>query len=254
MKHNVHDRNVRYLAYDVRGLLACVQLQVDGLARHPQDDVRKRVMTLQRAIDRIIDYCASTPPDVVEPVYRINTCLRTVLDDVGAFLRPAGRMAAVEIRIEADPASLTISEASAIHRILMNLGRNAISAMCRKSGTCLSIKATSGGKALRIDVEDDGPGLPAAMLRSPVSASRLPFPTSHQGLGLSSARYLAATLGGTLGLLRSGTEGAVFRIVIPRPAAQQFVPRNPWQVRQSATKGRLSEGGRPSTEDRLSSE
>ena len=112
--------------------------------------------------------------------------------------------------IHADPDQL--------HRILVNLMRNARHAIQGARGEDAKGKVTVGavtaGGATILTIADDGPGIP------PRVAERLfePFVAGSAGgtgLGLAIARELAANHGGELTLADTGPKGTAFRLVIP---------------------------------------
>ena len=77
------------------------------------------------------------------------------------------------------------------------------------------VKAERIGSRVRIDVEDNGPGIPPAL------HARLfqPFATAARaggsGLGLAIARDLARAHGGDIALVASDASGTHFRVTIP---------------------------------------
>lgn len=112
-----------------------------------------------------------------------------------------------EIVLRADPMLL--------EQALLNLLRNAAQACITKSPAAvveLRIGAARSGRAL-IEVHDNGPGVPEA-LREDIF---LPFFTTRaegSGIGLSLARQMALTHGGSIQALASPLGGACFRMVI----------------------------------------
>jgi PAS domain S-box-containing protein len=128
-----------------------------------------------------------------------------------------------------------------IQQVLLNLLLNAEQAMLQANGRGrLLVRTAATSDGLIIEVQDDGPGVPAA------SAARIfePFFTTKDvgkgtGLGLSIALGIAQAHGGMLALVASPT-GACFRLTLPA-GAKNFVPQrrdqtdaNPW----SAVSGR----------------
>jgi len=121
------------------------------------------------------------------------------------------------------PGAVIHADPDQLHRILVNLMRNARHAIQGARGDDargkVTVEAVSGPDAVVLTIADDGPGIP------PRVAERLfqPFVAGSAGgtgLGLAIARELAANHGGELTLASTGPEGAVFRLVIPnRPGA-----------------------------------
>jgi signal transduction histidine kinase len=102
-----------------------------------------------------------------------------------------------------------------LHRVLMNLLRNAMEAGVRS----ITVAAATENGEIAIDVSDDGPGLPPKALANlflPFSGSARPGGT---GLGLAIAREVMRAHGGDIVLSESTEHGTVFRLSLPRTGA-----------------------------------
>ncbi|MEM9029875.1 MAG: ATP-binding protein [Pseudomonadota bacterium] len=104
----------------------------------------------------------------------------------------------------------------AFKRALTNLVSNAA-----RFGDAVSIRVVSGRRVIRIDIEDDGPGIPAAERENVFK----PFyridharnqDGGHSGLGLAIARDIARSHGGDIKLSSSTLGGLKASITIPR--------------------------------------
>lgn len=96
--------------------------------------------------------------------------------------------------------------------VLTNLARNALKAGARRAR--LVWRLETAGKSLRIDLNDDGPGI------SPDIAADLfkPFASKTEGgtgLGLYLSRRQIELMGGTISVSSKPGEGACFTIVLP---------------------------------------
>ena len=99
-------------------------------------------------------------------------------------------------------------------QIVMNLVQNAINALDGKGQ--ISTTLIVADASLQIRIEDDGPGVPAAVQRQIFE----PFFTMREsdggtGLGLTSARTLVERAGGTLVLQTAQLGGAAFVVTLP---------------------------------------
>lgn len=199
--------------HDLRGILASALLISDRLGAVDDPEVRRVTPTLFSSIERAVKLCSQTLDFVGQDqpdVSRSRFPLRTLVEDVCNEMAPADDdEASVENRI---PAELELeADRDQLFRILNNLVRNAAEA----GAMSVSIDATSNGRWVRIDVADNGPGLP------PRARDKLfqPFEGSVRaggtGLGLAIARELVRNHGGDLELVESSAEGTVFRIELP---------------------------------------
>ncbi|MGC6489332.1 MAG: ATP-binding protein [Planctomycetota bacterium] len=102
-------------------------------------------------------------------------------------------------------------DADAVGRVLSNLMRNALEA---RATARVCVTATLQRGELELLVEDDGPGVPAAV----AGAVFEPFVSTKQrgtGLGLALSARVLSFLGGHLELLNPGQPGARFRVRVP---------------------------------------
>lgn len=120
-----------------------------------------------------------------------------------------------------DSLPLLVSNADKLKQVLVNLVFNAAEALPEGGEVVLGTarKTTAkGGESIEISVQDNGPGLPAAVLESlylPVHSSK---GGEHQGLGLSIVAKLVDELGGSKHC-SSSAAGTRFRILLPVPPA-----------------------------------
>jgi nitrogen fixation/metabolism regulation signal transduction histidine kinase len=106
-----------------------------------------------------------------------------------------------------------------LRQALVNLCDNSAQAM-RAAGQAagtVTLRVGETDRSVSIDVEDDGPGVPAA-IRARVFE---PYVTTRKigegmGLGLAIAKKILLDHGGDLDLLRSSPSGTVFRLTLPK--------------------------------------
>jgi heavy metal sensor kinase len=111
-------------------------------------------------------------------------------------------------------------DAALIRHALMNLIHNAIKYTPNGGTITVEVNAT-GGRPI-IEVRDTGPGIPTAhrdrifdrFYRVDASRSR---EDGGVGLGLAIARWAVEANGGRIELASEGTDGSVFRVVLPAP-------------------------------------
>jgi signal transduction histidine kinase len=210
---------VAKINHDLRNILSTARLISDRLADDPSPEVRRVIPSLLAAIDRAIDLCTGTLDFTREgdPPLRLSQfALAELIDDLAAITPPddgSGTMMQIENRV---PASLLIrADRDQLHRILLNLARNAAEAGAKH----LLVEAVRVGGLMTIDIADDGPGLnPRARdnLFIPFAGSGRPGGT---GLGLAIARELMRAHGGEVTLVETGAAGSRFQLTIPQREA-----------------------------------
>jgi len=120
------------------------------------------------------------------------------------------------------PARLSIhADADQLHRVLVNLMRNARQAIegdpTRRTGRkgVVRVTASTENGDCVIHVADDGPGIPSRLSESlfePFVSGRA---SEGAGLGLAISRELAASHGGALTLVETGPSGTTFALRLP---------------------------------------
>ncbi|WP_066553260.1 hybrid sensor histidine kinase/response regulator [Croceicoccus bisphenolivorans] len=127
-----------------------------------------------------------------------------------------------------------LGDAAQLEQVFMNLLLNAEQAMREREmpGTIrISARPVAGQPALAIDVEDDGPGIPAEIgqrVFEPLFTTKRAG--EGTGIGLAFCHRVVTTHGGTIELLPSET-GAHFRVTLPTGDA----PASARSVTQGAT-------------------
>jgi heavy metal sensor kinase len=116
-----------------------------------------------------------------------------------------------------------MGDAALIRHALMNLIHNAIKYTPNGGTITVEVNAMSSGQAA-IEVRDTGPGIPPAhrghifdrFYRVDPSRSR---EEGGLGLGLAIARWAVEANGGQIELASEGTDGSLFRVILPAPDA-----------------------------------
>ncbi|MFI5257275.1 MAG: ATP-binding protein [Gemmatimonadales bacterium] len=129
----------------------------------------------------------------------------------------------VETELEADLPAV-MGDSRQLQQVCLNLLTNAIQAM-RPAGGLLRVRSYSADGAVRLEVSDDGPGIPT-QARAHVFE---PFFTTKQegegtGLGLSVSYGIVHAHGGTIEIADTGPKGTTFRVTLPagdQPASGQ---------------------------------
>jgi signal transduction histidine kinase len=211
---------VAKINHDLRNMLTSAQIASERLAASGDPKVAQALPRLERALNRAILLASNVlafgkseePPPDRRPV-PVRAAVEAAAEDAGLAAGGVALEAAIDAGavIEADPEQL--------HRILVNLLRNAREAIEADPGRGgrgrVAVAWTADGEGQRLRLTDDGPGLPdraRAHLFQAFSASSRKGGT---GLGLAISRELAQAHGGDLTLISTGPEGTVFELRLP---------------------------------------
>ena len=215
------------LPVDIRG-------QADMLV---QEANRTRVI-----VQNLLDFARQRPPE------RMETELRPLIDSVlglQAYVL-ARNQVSVEIDVPDDLPTLAVDR-SQLQQVLINLTFNSAQAL-RDAGrpgrlrVAARVVETDGGRIVRIEVADNGPGVDEAI----VDRLFVPFVTTKEpgegtGLGLSVSFGIVAGHGGTLRYAPISGGGASFVIDLPieRDAAPTARPADHAPEAAAAPSGQL---------------
>jgi signal transduction histidine kinase len=215
---------VAKINHDLRNMLTSAQMASERLASSADPQVAKAMPRLERALSRaaaltrnVLDYGKSEEPAPVLVRIPLATAAANAAEDAG--LDPAG----VRLVKSIPPRFAVIADSDQLHRILVNLMRNARQAIeadatrgARKGRGVIRIEAASDGDAAVILIADDGPGIPQRLserLFEPFVSGKA---SEGTGLGLTISRELAANHGGELRLVDTGPGGTAFEIRLPQ--------------------------------------
>ena len=213
---------VARISHDLRNILSTAQLFADRMERSEDPKVKRAAPKLVGAITRAVSLCEGTLAfgKAEEPAPRLaRVQLAPLVADVVESERLASEDAPVRY-VEDVPAGLTLrADPEQLYRVLANLVRNARQAIVASGAEGeIRVSATEDGEAWTITVADTGPGLPPKArehLFRPFSAGTRKGGT---GLGLAISEDLVKGHGGSLSLARTGPEGTVFTLHLPKAA------------------------------------
>ncbi|MGH1368099.1 MAG: sensor histidine kinase [Maritimibacter sp.] len=211
---------VARISHDLRNILTTAQLFADRVEMSDDPSIAKSVPKLMGSIGRAVNLCESTLAfgKAEEPGPRLD---RFALAELVADVVESERLAAGDSAIsygEDIPAALFVrADPEQLYRALRNLVRNARQAI-EASGAEgeIVVEAHEEDAEWVIRVSDTGPGLPKRaqdLLFQPFAASGRKGGT---GLGLAISAELVRGHGGRLDLEKTGSDGTVFTIHLPR--------------------------------------
>ena len=215
---------VAKINHDLRNMLTSAQLASERLSGSGDPVVEQALPRLERALNRavtlasnVLTFGSSAEPKPLKKATLLRAALEAAADDAG--LEPDG----VVLRDEIGDDVTVMADVEQLHRILVNLLRNARQAIDGVDGRggkgSIAASARQADGAIFVILTDDGPGLPErarANLFQPFAASARPGGT---GLGLAIARELAQGHGGDVTLVATGPTGTTFEVRLPDASA-----------------------------------
>jgi signal transduction histidine kinase len=208
----------------IAALMGMEQLLLDGgLSPDEQRDFLSR---MQRETDRIhtvvrdlLDFARPEGLGPGQDEVAVPAKVRAVVDDVVALLRPQKQFRDVAVDVDVDEGTMASIPAPRLTQVLLNILLNAGAAVASRGATggrvVVRARQVEGGR-VRIEVEDDGPGVAAAVREKLFE----PFVTTKEvgegtGLGLAVCRGLVESAGGEIGLDAAYEGGARFYVLLP---------------------------------------
>lgn len=211
------------LAHELGTPLNVIEVRAEAIAGDADAPVRSRdhAEKIVREIDRIADlvrglsHVARRHEIAREPVDLVDVARRVVQD-----LEPRANGAAARLSLDSGSESAPVEgDGTLLRHALNNLVVNAIQSVGRGAGGEVSVAVTRSDGAVRVTIEDDGPGI------APEHRAHLfePFFTTRDvgegtGLGLAISLGIAEEHGGSL-RIEPRPEGGV-RAVLTLPAVE----------------------------------
>lgn len=200
------------LAHETRNPLNMIRGRSQMIARHAgvspeiSDTAREISEEVDRVTGRLNQFMDYSRPPEAKPA---RTDLKAVIGDVARTLESDREDKAIQFAIEG-PALTVEADESLLRQVLFNLLLNAIQAA--DHGGAVTVHTEKEGRnEVRIEVRDNGPGVPAEMADD---IFRPYFTTSEHGtgLGLAVVRQIALAHQWEIEYVPGEREGAVFRL------------------------------------------
>jgi signal transduction histidine kinase len=174
--------------------------------------LRNQIHISEKIVTDLLDFARVKPPQ--RRSVDMATLVRAQLKRAGLGTAPAG----VDIVVEApdEPVQARVDE-DQIAQVVLNLLTNARQAM-EDGGGALTVSVIDGDDGVRVEVRDEGPGIPPEEIDKIFEPL---FTTKPKGigLGLSVSRSLAEANGGTLSVESEAGRGATFTLTLPDATA-----------------------------------
>ena len=211
---------VAKINHDLRNMLTSAQIASERLAGSTDPAVSQALPRLERALDRAVKLASGvlTYGKTEEAAPELKVVV--LAEALGAAAEEARLPATgVSLAFDIGPDDQVTADPDQLHRILVNLLRNAREAIehqtTRTGRAKIAVAMRTEAGASVITVTDDGPGLDSRVrerLFQPFAGSGRP---DGAGLGLAIARELAQAHGGDLKLATTGPEGTTFELRLP---------------------------------------
>jgi two-component system OmpR family sensor kinase len=217
-----HERRfISDAAHALRTPIAALQLQADVLdSCHDADERDRRLQELRAGIDRIVrltNQLLALAGDERGPrVDGARTPADVLLEEIAGLYAPLAAARGVRVELQPDADADLPGELGRLLLIVGNLFENAV----RHSppGGLVQLRSQLVGSAVEIEVVDEGPGVPAGELERVFERFYRASSATEggSGLGLATARAIAARLGGRVSLAnRTDRSGLVARVWLP---------------------------------------
>jgi C4-dicarboxylate-specific signal transduction histidine kinase len=191
---------------------------LDELREHLPADVNTDLITaldaISRRADSLVEFVGSYRSLSNVPAARAELVrIKELFERVSLLVAPAWRARGGHAAFTVEPASLELmADAGQVEQALINLISNAFEATAKVAGAEVVVSGHLGrGGRLRIEVADNGPGVPDALIAHIFTPF---FSTKKQGggIGLAMVRHLIHGNGGTVRYAKSVSAGARFVI------------------------------------------
>lgn len=210
---------VSKINHDLRGMLANAQLLSDRLTAIPDPTVQRFAPKLIASLDRAINFCNDTlrfgRAEEAAPRRELLP-LKPLAEEVGEALG-LPREGGIDFVLDMDDTLRIDADRDHLFRILANLVRNAIEAIEGAPAVLrgeIRLRAWREGRRVFVEVQDNGPGVPAKARQHLFEAFTGSQRKGGTGLGLAIAAELVGVHGGHMRLLET-EKGATFQLEIP---------------------------------------
>lgn len=209
-----HERRVERARHAAADLAHALKTPLTALALESAtaDDasarrVAEEVQRMRAAVDRHLGGALHADP-------RQRTPVRPVLESLATLMRRVHAGRAVDLRVE-DGDGVFAGSREDLEELLGSLLDNA----CKWARARVTARVSSGADGLRVQIEDDGPGLPAERIGQALERGvRLDERSPGSGLGLSIAQEIVHSHGGELRIGRAVVGGLGVELRFPPQA------------------------------------
>jgi signal transduction histidine kinase len=232
--HEAETSKAEFLAmasHEVRTPLTLIrnasELLLDGSEQTDEASNRELLQMINGNVERmnrrVADLLILARMDAGHLSLRLRpTDLTPLVDEAAESVRPmlAGKEQSLSLEL---PSRLHAASADPdrIQQVLLNLLTNA--SRHTPPGTRISVRAADDGDTVKVEVEDNGPGIPQEQLEQLLNGKRRPPTKDAGGLGLLIAQRLVALHSGRLWATSGPSGGSVFAFALPHSSERKEV-------------------------------
>ena len=210
------------VAHDVLGPLGAASLALDVAAREAAPGSRSERLIgsgragLRRArtiADALLEFARAGAQPTPGARAEVAEVVRAVVEEV----EPEAKLRGVGVVVEVEARAVVACGPGILACVVSNLLRNAVKYVGDGAGRRVVVRALVAGAFVRLEVEDDGPGLPTG-LGPNVFQPYVRGPGSGKpgiGLGLATVKKITEAHGGRIDVLSAPGDGCRFGIELP---------------------------------------
>lgn len=209
------------IGHELNNYLTTISTNAQLLSRIIEKDdpakIPAKVESILAGVDKMKRFTSGLMDFSALETKKSNHNIAAVIDDVVFFVRPLQKSKAVNVILEIDPDIPPVMiDVGQIHQVLLNLLLNAGDAIADSGIDKGKIRITAGyeGGFVKIEVSDNGPGIPTEILPR-LFEPHISAKSSGHGLGLSTSLRIVNDHGGQLTAVNDPDGGATFTLLLP---------------------------------------
>lgn len=215
------------LAHEINNPLATIdtlQTWIRDLAGSAPlaDEDRLEVLDAAAKIGDQVARCKTITQGLLKFARRVDASpqpvlLSPMLEEMATVMRARARIEGVALETDLADVPAVLGAPAHLQQIFMNLINNSLDATAGRGDGRVVVRTRAAGAAVRVEVEDNGPGIPPEHL----SSIFLPFFTTKPvgkgtGLGLAICYGLVQELKGSIDIASRQGGGTIFTVTLPR--------------------------------------
>lgn len=223
VEHEALERRIREMVHEasnplsiINNYLAMLRIKLgeNSEAQTEIEAIREEIERVGRILMRVREVPSKAAQDPAKA--SLNREVQKITDIFSASVCNAR---GIGLQVELAPGDPPLAQPSdQFRQVLTNLLKNATEALGEQGNIrvrTLDPVSLGGREYTEITVQDDGPGLPAEILKNLFSPVRSTKGAGHSGLGLSIVKRLVDEMDGLV-LCSSGSDGTRFQLLLPR--------------------------------------